>query len=208
MELLKRLQLFESERSAKKEIEYAISTVNQLYNDWKAVKRRMNASNLISKTANKLSSISPSLMDRVHEVTKVKAAILIMRCLDIPYFSPLSERALVYKKLRPLFEILQNVDVQTGNGSTLKETVFTRLSAAYCFQNRLSDGTIVFVAYEGKITPSYLRYLFGNEDVNVKKVYKMKIIGTPGDFASLVDLIKINHEKALDKYHKELSKIK
>lgn len=200
MNFLKEIQLFESNKAAQKEIQYSIDTINELYNEWKKVKRRINAVNIVSTTVNKLSTISPAIMNRVHEATRLKAATLIMRCLDAPYFKPLSEKADAYKKLYPLLKELENYDVRTGNGSTLKQSVLTRISAAYSFQNKLEDGSIVFVAYDPKITSDYLKYLFGNEDQFVQQTYKMQILGMPQDFASLIDLIRINHEKAVQKY--------
>jgi len=208
MNFLKELQLFESEKAAQKEIQYSIDTVNELYNEWKKVKRRINAVNIVSTTANKLSTISPAIINRVHETTRLKAATLIMRCLDAPYWKPLSEKANVYKKLSPLLGALEDYDVRTGNGSTLKQAVLTRMGAAYSFQNRLEDGSIVFVAYDPKITPSYLKYLFGNEDKFVVQTYKMQILGMPQEFASLIDLIKINHEKGVQKYKASGDKVK
>jgi len=199
MDFLKEIKLFESEKAAQKEVRYSIDTVNQLYNEWKKVKRRINAANIVSTTVNKLSTISPAVMNRVHAATRLKAATLIMRCLDAPYFKPLSEKSLAYKKLYPLLMELSDEDVRIG-GSRLKQAVLTSLSAAYSFQNKIEDGTIVFVAYDDKITPSYLKHLFGNEDQFVKQTYKMQILGMPQEFASLINLIRINHEKAIQKY--------
>lgn len=202
MELLNELLLIESEKAAAKEARHAINTVNKMYNEWKKIKRRVNAIDIAATTSNKIGNISPEVVDRVHEATRFKIATLIMRCLDVPAWKPLSERERIYKKLYPVLEKLQTYDVKTGTGGKLREIVMTRLSAAYCYQNPTEDGTIIFVAYEPKVTKRYLDYLFGKNQP--EKTYKLTMLNIPGDFQSLVDTIQINHEKSVKKYLKSL----
>lgn len=200
MQLLNELFLIESEKTAVLETRHTINTVNKLYNEWKKIKRRVNAVDIASTTANKLANISPAVVDRVHEATRLKIATLIMRCLDIPPWKPLSERERIYKKLVPILSTLQNYKVQTGTGGTLKEVIMTRLSAAFCYQNPIDNNVIVFVGYEPTISKRYLSYLFG--DSQPEKTYKMTTLNIPGDFQSLVDTIRINHEKAVKDFNK------
>jgi len=200
MQLLNELHLIESEKAAAKEARHTISTVNKLYNEWKKIKRRVNAVDIASTTANKLGNVSPAVVDRVHEATRLKMATLIMRCLDVPAWKPLTERERIYKKLYPVMDKLQNYNVRTGTGGTLREVVMTRLSAAYCYQNPLDDGTVIFVAYEPKITKRYLDYLFGTKEL--AKTYKVGMLNIPGDFESLMDTIQINHEKAVKNFER------
>lgn len=204
MKFLNELYLLESEKAAVKEARHAINTVNKLYNEWKKIKRRVNAVDIAATTSNKLANISPEVVDRVHETTRLKMATLIMRCLDIPPWKPLSERERIYKKLIPMLSKLQNYNIKTGTGGSLREVVMTRLSAAYCYQNPMDDKTIVFVAYEPNITKRYLTYLFG--DNQPAKTYKTAMLNIPGDFQSLVDTIRINHEKALKNFAKDNKK--
>lgn len=202
MKLFKELKLMEAEKTANKELRHTINLINEAYNEWKKVKRRRNAVDIVVTTANKLSTISPESINRIHEASRVKLTALLMRCMDVPYWKPLGERAPVYKKLHGLINALHNYDARTGNGASLKEVILTRLSAAHCYQNKLSDGSIVFVAYEPKIPESYLRYLFGSEKDNVVVSYKMQTLSLPQDYASLVDTLSINHNKAIEKFKK------
>ena len=206
MKMFKEFTLMEAEKTANKELRYSIDVINQAYNEWKKIKRRINAVNIITTTANKLSTISPAAIDRIHEASRVKLTSLLIRCMDLGYWKPLAEKAPVYKKLYPLIEKVKNYDGRTGTGGTVKETILTRLSAAQSYQNKLEDGSIVFVAYEPKITPSYQKYLFGSEVDNVVATFKMQTLEPPQDYASLLETLRINHNKAVEKYKKSVSK--
>lgn len=206
MDFLNELYIIESEKAAAKETRHAINSVNKLYNEWKKIKRRVNAVDIISTTANKLGNVSPAVVDRVHEATRLKMATLIMRCLDVPPWKPLSERERVYKKLYPLLHKLQGFDANTGTGGTLQQVVMTRLSAAYCYQNPTENKQIIFVAYEPKITKRYLEYLFGENQPEI--TFKITMLNIPGDFQSLIDTIRINHEKAVKNFQKTQDKSK
>lgn len=208
MNLFKEFTIMEAEKTANKEIKYSIDIINQMYNEWKKIKRRVNAVDIVVTTANKLSTISPAAVDRIHEASRVKLASLLMRCMDLGYWKPLTEKAPVYKKIYPLIAKLKSYDARTGTGANLKEVILTRLSAAQSYQNKLEDGTIVFVAYEPKITPSYQKYLFGSEADQVVATFKMQTLELPQDYASLVETLRINHNKAIEKYKKSSNRIK
>lgn len=202
MNLFNEFVMMEAEKTANKELQYNIDIINKVYNEWKKINRRVNAVDLVITTANKLSNISPAAVDRIHEASRVKLATLLMRCMDLGYWKPLSEKAPVYKKIHPLIDKLKTYDPRTGTGGSLKEVILTRLSAAHSYQNKLENGEIVFVAYEPKITPTYLRYLFGPETDNVVLTYRMQTIDLPRDYASLLETLNINHEKAVARYKK------
>lgn len=198
MDLLKDFYLIESEKAAAKEARHAINSINSLYSEWKKIKRRVNAVDIVSTTANKLGNVSPMVIDKVHESTRLKAATLCMRCLDLPPWKPISERQRVYKKLAPLIGALQNYDIRTGTGGTLREVIMTRLSAAYCYQNPTPDGEVVFVSYEPKVNKKYLSYLFGEKIP--AKTYKVGMLNIPENYETLLDTIRINHEKAVKRF--------
>lgn len=202
MQLLNELLIIESKKTATLEARHTINTVNKLYNEWKKIKRRVNAVDIASTTANKLANVSPAVIDKVHEATRFKVATLIMRCLDVPPWKPLGERERIYKKLLPLLTTLQNYKIDTGTGGMLREIVMTRLSAAFCYQNTI-ENQVIFVAYEPKVTKRYLQYLFG--DKQPEKVYKVAMLNIPGDFQSTIDTIRINHEKAVKNFLKNQS---
>lgn len=124
-----------------------------------------------------------------------------MRCLDIPPWKPLEERQRVYKKLYPLLDKLKTYNVKTGTGGKLREVVMTRLSAAYCYQHKV-DNDIIFVGYEPKLTKKYIKYLFGQEEP--VKVYKMAMLNIPENYETLIDTLRINHNKAIERYQKEV----
>lgn len=195
MKFFNELIIVESNISSEKEIAHVISVVNQIYAEWKKTGRRKNAVDIITTTANKLSNIDPNIIDKLHEATRVKIASLIVRCFDIPYWKPVSQKEKIFKKLLPLIQKMQSYDPKTDSGGNLKEVIFTRLSASVCFN---SDNKNVFVAYEPKIDATYLRYLFGKE--LPVKTYKMQPLMMPAEFESLIELLKINHDKAVAKF--------
>lgn len=195
MNFFNELIIVESNISSEKEIAHVISVVNQIYAEWKKTGRRKNAVDIITTTANKLSNIDPNIIDKLHEATRVKIASLIVRCFDIPYWKPVSQKEKIFKKLLPLIQKMQSYDPKTDSGGNLKEVIFTRLSASVCFN---SDNKDVFVAYEPKIDATYLRYLFGKE--LPAKTYKMQPLMMPSEFESLIELLKINHDKAVAKF--------
>lgn len=198
MNFFNELLLVESQQSAKKEAEHVVSVVNSLYAEWKKTGRRKNAVDIITTTANKLSNIDPTTVDLIHEATKLKIATLIIRCFDIPYWKNVSQKEKLYKKLFGLIKKLENYDPNTDTGGNLRSVIMTRLSASVCYN---SDNKQIFVAYEPKISTSYLRYLFGQEQPT--RTYRMQALTLPEDFANLLDVLHINHEKAVQKFKTE-----
>lgn len=195
MNFFNELIIIESNISSEKEIAHVISVVNQVYAEWKKTGRRKNAVDIVVTTANKLSNIDPDIVDKLHEATRLKLAALIVRCFDIPYWKPVSQKEKIFKKLTPLIQKMQTYDPNTDSGGNLREVIFTRLSASVCYN---TDHKNVFVAYEPKIDASYLRYLFGKE--TPEKTYKMQTLMMPSDFDSLIEILRTNHEKAVVKF--------
>jgi len=202
MNLIKDLYIVESQKAAIKEVRHTINTVNSIYNEWKKIKRRVNAVDIITTTSNKIGNISPGVIPNVHEATRFKIATLCMRCLDLPPWKPISERERAFKKLIPIISQLQNYDVKTGTGGSLREVIMTRIAAAYCYQNLTESGDLIFTCYEPKSTKKYLRYLFG--DKIPQKTYKIGMLNIPENFQSLIDTIRLNHEKCVTKYMKTI----
>lgn len=195
MQLFQKFLLVESQKAANKEIDHAITIINKIYNEWKKIKRRINAVDIVSTSVNKLSNIDPVMVDKIHAAAKAKLVIIIMRCLDNPVWKPIGAKEKVYKKLYPLIAKLQNEVPNTGTGGTLREVIMTRLSASLAYQNSRGE---VFVAYEPRLPNSYMRFLFGNE--TPAKTYRMQSLSLPEDFETLVELLRINHEKAAARF--------
>ena len=192
MELFKDLLLVESQKTAQKEIDYSISIVNKIYNEWKKSRgRRINAVDLITTSANKISTINPDVIPHVHEATREKLTVIIMRCLDIPPWKDPYSKEKIYNKLYPLVAKLETYDPNTGTKGNLREAIMTRLSSTLCHKSKKK----VFVAYEPTISDSYLDYMFSH-DTKPKKTYKMAALKLPADFESLMDILEINQEKA------------
>lgn len=198
MKFFKELKLIESEMSAQKEATHVINMINASYAEWKKIGRRKNAVDIVTTTANKLSTIDPAIVDNIHDATRIKMASLILRCFDIPYWKSISEKEKIYNKLLPLIQKLENQDPQTDAGGNLKEAIFTRLSASVCFN---SENKNVYVAYEPRVSSAYLRYLFGKEVP--EKTYRMQLLSVPGTFEELANTLSINHEKAVKKFKTE-----
>lgn len=190
MKLFQELILHESRKTAQKEIDHTIAVVNKIYNEWKKTGRRINAVDLITTSANKISTINPAVLPHVHEATRLKIATIIMRCMDIPVWKDPWSKEKLYKKLYPLLEVLQTYDPNTGSSGNLREVIMTRLSAA--LSHKYGNG--IFVAYEPTISASYLKYLFKDEEAP-KKTYKMQALKLPPDFESLMNILEINQKK-------------
>jgi len=192
MDFFKELLIIESEQSSQKEIDYVIGLINKLYTEWKALGRRKNAVDIITTTANKLSTIDPSIVDKLHEATRIKLAALIIRCFDIPYWKDVYEREKLYKKLINIIKTVENVSPNVTSGGMVKDIIMTRLSSAI---SNKSENKSVFVTYE-PTSKSYLKYIFGNEIP--EKIYKMQSLGLPLEFDQLVSILEINHNKAVN----------
>lgn len=194
--IFKDLVLIESQKQANREVGYAISTINEVYNEWKKTQRRRNAVNIVTTSVNKLSTIKPETVDHIHDTAKQKLAIIIMRCLDIPPWMDVDSKRVTYRRLYPLIDKVQGQNPATGTDGNLREVIMTRLSASVCSNGDMGKET--FVAYEPKITTRYLRFIFGDE--LPPNVCKMQTLPLPEDFDSLVNTLKINHKKACSKY--------
>lgn len=195
LELFKNLLLIETQQSAAKEIDFTISTINKIYNEWKKRKRRINAVDIVSTSVNKIANINPVMLNFIHEAAKAKLVIIIMRCLDNPVWKPIDSKEKIYKKLFPLISKLQTQEVKASTGGTLRDVIMTRLSAALSYQ--LGKGE-VFVAYEPKLPASYMRFLFGSTPP--VKTYRMQSLLLPEDFEELIEILKINQEKGNKKH--------
>jgi hypothetical protein len=195
MNFLNELTLIESELSSKKEEAHVVAVINTIYNEWKKMGRRKNAVDIITTTVNKISNFDPAIVARIHDSTRLKLASLLVRCFDIPYWKNVSEKEKLYRKLQPLLSVMQNDDPNTDSGGNLRDAICTRLSASICYNSKDKN---IFVAYEPKISDTYLRYLFGKD--TPEKTYKMQTLMLPGDFESLVQTLQINHDKAVEKF--------
>lgn len=198
MEFFKELNLIESELSSQREVLHAINVVNNLYSEWKKQGRRKNAVDIITTTANKLSTLDPAILAKLHDASRVKLAALLIRCFDIPCWKHVSMKERLYKKLADILAIAQNYDGGTDTGGTVKEVIMTRLSASISHN---SENKEVFVTYEPSTNKTYIRYLFGAEAP--ERIYRMQLLMIPGSFDEVVDILTINHEKAARRYASE-----
>lgn len=195
MEFFKKLLLVESQISAQKEIDHVISVINSVYNEWKKTGRRKNAVDLITTTANKLSNIDPTIIDNIHEASRLKLATLLIRCFDVPYWKPVSQKERLYKKLLPILKKMENYDPNSGTGGNVREVIMTRLSASI---SAASENKHILVVYEPRVTKSYLRYIFG--DNSPSTVIRMQSLSLPDSFDNLVNVLTVNHNKAASKH--------
>lgn len=195
-EMIKDLMLLESQKRANLEIGYAINSINEIYKEWKKTQRRRNAVNIVATSVNKLATIDPATVDHIHDTAKLKLATIIMRCMDLPPWIDVDSKRIVYRRLYPLISKVQGHNPNTGTDANLREIIMTRLSASIC-SNEEDKST--FVSYEPKMTKRYLRFIFGDE--LPENVCKMQTLPLPEDFDILVNILKINYEKACDKYN-------
>jgi hypothetical protein len=198
--LFESIILAETQKAAHKEVEYSITVINKIYNEWKKITRRINAVDLITTSANKIAGINPEVIDHLHAPAKEKLAVILMRCMDLPPWRPVTSKEKIYKKLFPLIQKMERVNPNTGTGAALREIIMTRLSAAISHQDTTAS---VFVAYEPVIPAKYLKYLHG--DKLPEKTYRMAALALPADFESLVDILTINHEKAKSKLNNKVA---
>lgn len=198
MDLFKEMALTESEKASAKELAYIHSLINKTYNEWRKISRRINAVDLITTTVNRIVKIAPASVDKLNMEYKAKMAIILMRCMDNPFWKPVEEKRKVYEKMFPLIAKLQNFRINTGTEGTLREIICTRLSANIAKQDKDNDGKVV-VIYEPKFSDKYSKFLFGSHVP--EKVYRMQVINMPHNFDSLVQTLKINYKKALAKHH-------
>lgn len=200
LNFIKELCLIESERQAAKETQHVVDVVNSVYNEWKKVGRRKNATDLITTATNKISNIEPEFIDKVHEATRLKIAAIIVRCLDIQTWKSVDTKHKVYTKLSPLIKRLETYDPNTGTGGNLRQVIMTRLSAAISAQ---SENKEVFAVYEPTMPASYIKYLFGAEEP--AHIIRFESLPLPPDFDMLIKILTANHEKAIT-FSKTLTK--
>lgn len=199
MELFNKFLILESEKREANEIRHAIKTINRVYNEWKKINRRKNAVNIITTSINALAPIQPNTVEKIHETSRIKLATIIMRCLDVSRWVDVNSKRKIYRRIYPLLNAVQHINPNTGTNGTLRDIVMTRLSVSITYNCDDKQGKDIFVAYEPTINAKYLRFLFGNE--KPKKTYIMNALPIPEDFDVLISILKINHQKAVDKYY-------
>lgn len=197
MQLFETLVLSENEKASAKELSYIYSLIDKTYNEWRKVSRRINAVDIITTTVNRIIKIAPASVDKLNLEYKAKMAIILMRCMDNPFWKPVEDKRKVYDKLFPLITKLQNFKINTGTDGTLKDIICTRLSANIAMQDKDNAGKVV-VIYEPKFSDKYSKYLFGS--TVPEKVYRMQSLMLPPDFDELINLMTINYQKALKKF--------
>lgn len=198
-QLFKDFTLLENQKKANEEVVNAINEINEVYKEWKKTKRRKNAVNIVTTSVNKVCRINPATINYIHDTARLKLAAIIMRCMDIPPWMDLESKRITYRRLYPLLEMIQTQTPNTGTDGNLREVIMTRLSASISYNCEDPKEKNVFVAYEPKITKKYLRYIFGEE--MPENICKMQTLPLPKDFDTLINTLKINHQKACDKYN-------
>ena len=135
------------------------------------IRRRINAVDIITTTVNRITKMNPDSIRFLNDEMKMKMAIIIMRCMDNPFWKAVSVKEKIYDKLFPLIKPLENFPLNTGTNGTLKQIILTRLSANIAMQDDGNKGKIM-VCYEPTMPKTYSRYLFG--DHTPDKIYKMQ----------------------------------
>lgn len=197
MSLFEDIILVENEKASAKELQYIHSLIDKTYNEWRKIARRINAVDIITTTVNRIIKISPSSVEKLNLEYKAKMAIILMRCMDNPFWRPVEDKHKVYEKLYPLITKLQNIRINTGTEGTLRQIITTRLSANMAMQDKNNKGKVV-VVYEPKFSDRYSRFLFGEH--KPEKVYRMEVLQLPAKFDTLIEHLKINYKKALKRY--------
>jgi len=200
MSLFEDFIIVENNKASQKELEYTCSLINKTYNEWRKIRRRINAVDIISTTVNRIIKVNPDSLKYLDEEMKMKIAIVLMRCMDNPFWKPVHAKEKIYDKLVPLIKKLENFKLNTGTGGTLKEVIMTRMSANIAMQDKSNAGKVL-VSYEPMIPASYVRYLMG-ESHKVDKIFKMQTLNMPGEFNTLVHVLTINLDKASKKHKK------
>jgi len=192
MELLQKILLTEQQKNTEREILYAVQIINKVYNDWKMTGRRKNAIDLVTSSVNRIAVLPPRILDMLYDSSIMKLVTIIMRCMDIPIWKDVETKKRIYDRLYPFIERVEHISPNTGTGGTLRQIIMTRLSAAIAHED---DNTVpVFVAYEPKIPKDYIDFIF--KDKKPAKCVRMQALPLPQNFESLVQILKINHDKA------------
>lgn len=199
MSIFEQILIYENEKASAKEIEFSISLINKCYNEWRKIRRRINAVDIITTTTNRIIKLNPKSIEFLDDELKMKLSIIMMRCMDNPRWKPIEAKEKIYKKLYPLIKPLENYILNTGTGGSLKEIIMTRLSASLSTQNDEINGKVM-VCYEPHMSSNYLNYLFGEKHPDL--IYKMKPLTLPEEFSVLKDVLEINLDKAYAAYLK------
>jgi hypothetical protein len=197
MGIFNEIIVMENEKASQKELEYTVSLINKTYNEWRKVRRRINAVDIITTTVNRITKMNPDSIQYLNEELKMKIAIIIMRCMDNPYWKPITAKEKLYDKLFPLIKKLENFKLNTGTDGTLKQIIMTRMSANLAMQDENNKGKVM-VCYEPKMPIAYSRYLLGEHKPDM--IYKMQPLAIPEEFETLVELLKIDLKKAEKKF--------
>ncbi len=192
MKIIKELQLQESKNIEFKELNFTKFVINKIYKEWKKIKRRRNAVDIISTSVNAITKLSPHTIAKLSDEYKSELSIIIMRCLDLPTWRPIKDKQKIFDKLLPFIKGLETQSTNTGTNSTLRDTIATRFSSNI-FSN--TDNAKVFVVYEKKIPKSYITFLFDDEN-KPTKIYRMLLLSIPESFDSLIGVLINNHNKA------------
>lgn len=198
MGLFEEFIIQENHKASQKELEYTCSLINKTYNEWRKIRRRINAVDIISTTVNRIIKVNPDSIKFLDDEMKMKIAIVLMRCMDNPFWKPVQAKEKIYDKLFSLIKPLENFKLNTGTGGTLKEVIMTRLSANIAMQDKSNAGKVL-VCYEPNIPASYTRYLMG-ETHKYEKIFKMQALVLPAEFDTLVQILTINLDKASKKH--------
>jgi len=202
MDLVKDFTLMESQKKANEEIGQAIGSINDIYKEWKKIQRRKNAVNLVTTSVNKLTTIDPSVVDHIHDAAKTKLSVIMMRCMNLPPWMDVEAKRITYRRLYPLLNKLQRHSPNSGTDGNLKDIITTRLSASITATSDSKEDQNVFVAYEPKINAGYMRFIFGDEN-RPEHIAKMQTLSLPEDYDTLLNIIRINHQKACERYNKK-----
>jgi hypothetical protein len=203
MGLFEEIIILENQKASSKELEYTVSLINKTYNEWRKIRRRINAVDIITTTVNRIIKLNPDSVQFLNDEMKMKMAIIMMRCMDNPFWKSVSVKEKIYDKLFPLIKSLENYPLNTGTNGTLKQVILTRLSANIAMQDKANGGKIM-VCYEPSMPKTYSRYLFGEHAPD--KIYKMQSLSMPNDFNTLVDILRIDLEKATKKFNQAVTK--
>lgn len=198
MELIKKLTLMEGQNRANRLISDTIAIINETYKEWKKIGRRRNAVDIVTTSINRIAKIEADIAPLLHDAARVKLAVIIMRCLDVPPWMNVDSKRIIYNRAYHLTNPLQRVIPNTGTNGTLNDIICTRFSASITNNSKSEEEQTVFVAYEPSITKPYLQFIFGDE-VPVH-IAKMQTLSLPEDFDTLLDILRINHRKACDRY--------
>ncbi len=193
MNLIKSLQLNESQRLAEKQMQHISFLINKTYNEWKKLKRRRNAIDIVATATNALRTIPSDYIKLLTDENKAKLCIILIRCMDLPVWANVGNKERTWKKLYEYIVELQNFITPTKTNSALKDVIATRLSARIGYKINKK----VFVVYERHVSKAYLDFLFGNDQPEY--VYRMTIMSLPENFGELIEFLKNNFERVSEK---------